>query len=268
VFELSPAGKFTLLHSLAGPPTEGAGPAGTLVLDPLGDLFGTTYTGGGANGWGSVFEYSGGEFTTLRGFAPGGALPRAGVLLEGGKLYGTTSGDDSEVSAGAVYEVGVVKPLYVFTGGADGAQPMGALIGDGKGNLYGTTSAGGNGSYGLGNGVIFKVNIITGVETVLYTFKGAPDGSAPIAGLSGDSQGNLYGTTSLGGAFGFGTVFELNTSGNLTILHNFTGGADGATPYAGVVVDGVGNIWGASSSGGSAMAPGGYGTLFVIFPAR
>jgi len=266
VFEVSAAGKFTLLHSM-GPAAEGSGPAGTLVLDPAGDLFGTTYAGGETNGWGTVFEYSAGVYTTLRGFAPGGALPRAGVLLEAGRLFGTTSGDDAESSAGAVYEVGVVEPLYVFTGGADGAQPMGGLIGDSEGNLYGTTSAGGNGSLGLGNGVIFEVNIKAGTETVLHTFTGAPDGSVPAAGLGADAQGNLYGTTSLGGAHGFGTVFKLDTSRNLTIVYDFTGGADGATPYAGVVVDHAGNIWGATSSGGSAMAPGGYGTLFVISPA-
>jgi uncharacterized repeat protein (TIGR03803 family) len=167
---------------------------------------------------------------------------------------------------GTVFEAGVETPLYTFTGGPDGGQPMGGLIGDNQGNLYGTTVAGGDGSFGLGHGVIFKLNIASGMETVLHTFTG-PDGAAPAAALAWDSQHNMYGTTTLGGANGYGTVFKLDSSGNFTTLYSFTGGSDGATPFAGVVVDAQGNIWGAASTGGSAAAPGGYGTLFVISPA-
>jgi uncharacterized repeat protein (TIGR03803 family) len=266
LFEVTPKGVFTLLHSFSNPASGGSGPAGTLVRDPKGDLFGTTYVGGPNTGRGTVFEFSGGNLTTLKNFAPGGVLPRAGLLLEGGKLYGTTTGDDNELSAGAVYEVGLAAPLYSFTGGLDGGQPLGSLIGDTQGNLYGTASAGGSASFGLGNGVIFKVNITTGAETVLHTFTG-PDGAVPAAALSVDSQGNMYGTTTLGGAHGYGTVFELDASGNFTTLYSFEGGTDGATPYAGVVVDAAGRLWGAASTGGSSAAPGGYGTLFVITPA-
>jgi len=263
VFEVSPTGTFTLLHAFINPPSHGWGPAGALVIDSAGDLFGTTYAGGSSNAWGTVFEYSAaGAFTILKSFSPGGALPRAGAYLEAGKLYGTAAGDDSEANAGAVYEVGVTNPLYDFTGGPDGGQPMGGVIGDGKGNLFGTASTGGSGPFGVGNGVVFELNIATGQETVLHTFTGVPDGSVPAAGLARDSQGNLYGTTSLGGAYGFGTVFELNTSGTLSILHSFTGGTDGANPLAGVLVDSNFNVWGAASAGGS-----GHGTLFVISPA-
>jgi uncharacterized repeat protein (TIGR03803 family) len=268
VFEQSLTGEFTLLHSFAGRPSEGIGPAGSLVLDPSGDLFGTTYNGGDTKGWGTVFEYSATVFTTLRTFDPGGALPRAGLHLQEGKLYGTTSGGYGTwygMYGGTVFEVGVSKPLYTFTGGTEGAQPMGGLIGDSQGNLYGTTAAGGQGSFGLGNGVVFKVNSASGEETVLHTFTG-PDGSTPAAGLAWDSQGNLYGTATLGGAYGHGTVFKLDSSGNFTTVHSFTGGSDGAKPYAGLAVDAKGNILGAASAGGSATAPGGYGTLFVISP--
>lgn len=270
VFELSPAGAFTLLHSFAGPPSEGNGPAGTLLFDRLGNLFGTTYAGGDTRKWGTVFEYSAtGSLTTLRVFAPGGALPRAGLHLQGGVLYGTTIGGYATwygMYGGTIFKVGVPTPLYTFTGGTDGAQPVGGLIGDSQGNLYGTASAGGDGNFGLGHGVVFKFNLASGVETVLHTFTG-PDGAAPVAGLAWDSQHNMYGTTKLGGAHGYGTVFKLDSSGNFTTLYSFTGGSDGATPYAGVVVDGQGNIRGAASTGGSAAAPGGYGTLFVITPA-
>jgi uncharacterized repeat protein (TIGR03803 family) len=277
VFELSPAGVFTLLHSFVNPPSNGWGPTGTLAINSAGDLFGTTYAGGGgiytggggqALDIGTIFEIpSGGAFTILRRFNPGGALPRAGLYLESGTFYGTSAGDDVALSGGAVFEHGVALPLYNFTGGTDGSQPLGGVIGDGLGNLYGTTSSGGSGYFGEGNGVVFELNIATKAETVLHTFTGVPDGAVPTASLAWDSLGNLYGTTSLGGTFGFGTVFELTkpaTPGGPwteVILYNFTGGADGANPFAGVLVDSNNNVWGAASAGGS-----GFGTLFIIAP--
>jgi uncharacterized repeat protein (TIGR03803 family) len=269
MFEVTPAGVFTLLHSFAGPPSQGTGPAGTLVFDTKGDLFGTTYVGGNEKGWGTVFEYSAaGVYSTGESFSPDGALPRAGLHFQSGKLYGTTYGGDTKQYGGTIYEVGKEggPALYTFTGGADGSQPLAALIGDSVGNLYGTTSAGGSGDFGEGDGVVFKYSLATGQLTVLHTFTG-PDGAIPAAALTWDLQGNLYGTTSLGGAYGYGNVFELNpTTGNFTSLHDFTGGADGGKSYSGVIVDNKGNIWGAASAGGSAAAPGGYGTLFVISP--
>lgn len=274
VFELSPAGEFTLLHTLAGAPSEGNGPAGTLVSDGLGDVFGTTYAGGNTKKWGTVFKCSTtGSFTTLKTFGSPqsiGALPRAGLHLQGGALYGTTVGGyyaGYGMYGGTIFVVGVAMPLYTFKGGTDGAQPMGGLIGDSQGNLYGTTSSGGDGSFGLGHGVVFKFNPTSGAPpTTLHTFTG-PDGATPAAGLAWDSQHNMYGTTTQGGAHGYGTVFKLDSSGNnFTTLYSFTGGADGATPYAGVVVDGQGNVRGAASTGGLVAAPGGYGTLFVISP--
>ena len=138
-------------------------------------------------------------------------------------LYGTTTGGYASfygMYGGTVFEAGVETPLYTFTGGPDGGQPMGGLIGDNQGNLYGTTVAGGDGSFGLGHGVIFKLNIASGMETVLHTFTG-PDGAAPAAALAWDSQHNMYGTTTLGGANGYGTVFKLDSSGNFTTLYSF-----------------------------------------------
>jgi uncharacterized repeat protein (TIGR03803 family) len=264
VFKIPEAGGFTLLHSFKGPPSEGAGPAGTLVMDYAGNIYGTTYVGGDTAGFGTVFEITaGGAYMTGQSFGPDGALPRAGLLLEKGALYGTTFGGPDRLYGGTVFEVGVTPPLYTFTGGTDGSQPLASVISDGLGNLYGTASDGGSRSFGAGKGVVFEVNIATGQETVLYTFMG-PDGSDPAGSLVRDTDGNLYGTTLLGGAFGHGTVFELDAKGILTTLHTFTGGADGASPFAGLVLDGSGNFWGVTSAGGSTAAPGGYGTVFEI----
>ena len=270
LFELTPSGQFTLLHAFAGrtvTPAEGIGPAGTPVFDSLGDLFGTTYVGGASKGWGTVYEYSAaGVFQSGQNFSPDGALPRAGLFFQGGKLFGTTCGCGGIAYGGTIYAVGVQKALYTFTGGADGSQPLGSLVGDGKGNLYGTTSAGGTGNFGSGYGVVFEFNLTTSQLTVLHTFTGS-DGGAPASALSWDTQGNLYGTTTLGGAYGYGTVFKLDpTSGTLTTVYSFTGGADGGTPEAGVLVTANGDIWGAASAGGSAPAPAGFGTLFIISP--
>jgi uncharacterized repeat protein (TIGR03803 family) len=266
-YELTLAGQLTLLHSFAGPPSEGFDPTGTPVFDLSGNLYGTTYYGSAPDVSGTVYEITaGGVFSTIASFSTNDGPPRAGLYYAGGQLYGTTVGSGSPNFGGTVYQVGVAAPLYTFTGGADGAQPLGEVIGDGQGNLYGTASGGGTGSFGNGNGVIFKVNIATGAETVVHTFAGT-DGAVPVAGLAQDSLGNWYGTTLVGGASNYGTVFELDTSGNFTTLYSFTGGADGASPNAGVVVDTNGNIYGVTSAGGSAAAPGGYGTVFVISPA-
>jgi uncharacterized repeat protein (TIGR03803 family) len=271
LFELTPAGTFTLLHSFAGKsvtPKEGIGPAGTPVFDPMGDLFGTTYVGGQSKGWGTVYEYSAaGVFETGQSFSPDGALPRGGLYFESGKLYGTTCGCGGIAYGGTIYQVGVQQALYTFTGGADGSQPLAGLIGDGMGNLYGTASSGGAGNFGSGYGVVFKFNLATSQLTTVHTFTGA-DGGVPASALAWDSQGNLYGTTTIGGAYGYGTVFKINSAGGaLTTLYSFTGGADGGTPYAGVLVDAKDNIWGTTSAGGSALPPGGFGTLFIISPA-
>ena len=138
--------------------------------------------------------------------------------------------------------------LYTFTGGADGAYPNG-LIQDPAGNLYGTTSNGG----ADGAGVVFKLDR-RGNETVLYSFTGGTDGGYPYAGVIEDWVGNLYGTTSSGGAAGAGVVFKLDRRGNETVLYSFTGGADGGYPYAGLIEDWAGNLYGTTCCGGTAGA--------------
>jgi uncharacterized repeat protein (TIGR03803 family) len=107
---------------------------------------------------------------------------------------------------------GKEKVLYSFTGGVDGSVPLG-IVRDPEGNLYGTTSYGGdlngcNSNPPYGCGVVFKLTP-TGTETILYSFTGGADGQRPLAGPIRDAQGNLYGTTYFGGAYGYGTVFEV-----------------------------------------------------------
>jgi uncharacterized repeat protein (TIGR03803 family) len=152
--------------------------------------------------------------------------------------------------------------LYTFTGGPDGRVPVGGVILDGAGNLYGTTSQGGNLACSLGCGTIFKLDT-AGNETVLYSFggTGAGDGEFPNATLVRDTQGNLYGTTEGGGAFGYGTVFKLTAAGAETVLHSFTGsGGDGKFPFGGVARDGQGNLYGTTNAGGLS----GGGTVFRV----
>lgn len=180
-----------------------------------------------------------------------------------GNLYGTTVGGGVS-GLGTVFKVDTTSKetvLHSFTGTVvDGAQPMTGLVLDTKGNLYGTTNSGGRGIDG-GNGVVFKVSK-AGRETVLYRFPATGAKGIRPRGVVRDAQGNLYGTTVFHGAFGWGTVFKRAPTGTLTVLYNFTGGnADGGDPYAGVVRDGQGNLYGTTSAGAI-----GYGTVFKITP--
>jgi uncharacterized repeat protein (TIGR03803 family) len=156
--------------------------------------------------------------------------------------------------------------LYSFTGKPDGANPVAGLAIDKSGNLYGTTTAGGS----KGNGTVFKLAIptVTGgewTEEVLYNFGTGTDGTTPIAEVTFDATGNLYGTTSAGGSYGYGTVFQLTPSTpswTENILHNFALGSDGGVPYAGLVLSG-GNFYGATTEGGEGGQNGG-GTIFEL----
>jgi uncharacterized repeat protein (TIGR03803 family) len=145
--------------------------------------------------------------------------------------------------------------LHSFSG-SDGATPYAGLVRDSDGNLYGTTYFGGPHV----GGTVFKLDT-SGVLTVLYSFSGLNnDGADPRAGLVGDSDGNLYGTTVAGGSYGSGTVFKLDTSHTLTVLYSFSGGGDGAQPQAGLVRDSDGNLYGTTVAGGS----NGSGTVFKL----
>jgi uncharacterized repeat protein (TIGR03803 family) len=159
--------------------------------------------------------------------------------------------------------------LYRFSGSSDGLSPTGDLTRDSAGNLYGTTPFGGSVAGFGGNGVVFKVDP-TGKETVLYTFLGGADGSAPSGGVIRDSAGNLYGTAA-GGTGGNGVVFTLDPAGNETVLHSFSGPPDGAGPNAGLIRDSAGNLYGTTMfggvTGGPICADLGCGVVFKLDPA-
>ena len=185
--------------------------------------------------------------TTRRG--QGG--PQRGRL---GALLGAALVAAVGFSSGAAAQQ--LTTLYSFAG-SDGATPHAGLIADPAGNLYGTTWGGG----ASGQGTVFQLDP-SGNLTVLYSFAGG-DGSRPGGGLIADSSGNLYGTTINGGAQDAGTVFQLTPSGALNLLYSFTGGSDGALPFAGLIADAAGNLYGTTIDGGA----GGQGTVFQLDPS-
>jgi uncharacterized repeat protein (TIGR03803 family) len=262
VYKVDTAGHSTVLHNFTGG-ADGGDPYGGVIRDAKGNLYGTT-NGGGASGAGVVFKVdTSGNETVLYSFTGGvdGGYPLAGVILDSkGNLYGTTNGGGAS-GAGVVFKVdtsGNETALYSFTGGADGGYPLAGVIRDSKGNLYGTTNGGG----ASGAGVVFKVDT-SGNETVLYSFTGGADGAGPLwVVLARDSAGNLYGTTTAGGASNAGVVFKVDTSGDETVLHSFTGGADGGSPYAGVIFGPTGKLYGTTAFGGQTNA----GVVFEIEP--
>jgi uncharacterized repeat protein (TIGR03803 family) len=261
VFKLAPNGTKTVLLSFTG--ADGSGPQAGLIMDKKGNLYGTTVFGGAHNG-GTVFEVApDGTETVLYSFKGGtdGTFPEAGLIMDRkGNLYGTTDEGGAPVDYGTVFRLapdGTETVLYEFKGGSDGAFPVAALVADSAGNLYGTTAAEGAG----GNGIVFEV-APDGAETVLLSFTGA-DGAAPQAGLIMSKKGKLYGTTLFGGANDFGTVFKFASDGTETVLYSFdsaVNGADGFEPYAGVIEDESGNLYGTTYGGG----PDGGGTVFKI----
>jgi uncharacterized repeat protein (TIGR03803 family) len=235
-----------------------------VVLDPAGNIYGTAY--GGNVGAGVVYKLdTTGHETVLSNLLPTGVVSGGVILDSAGNLYGTISPESLGFfgPGGAVYKVdplGNATALYSFTGGADGSFPNHGVIADVAGNLYGATQYGGVGVDDAGFGVVYEVDT-TGHETVLYTFTGGADGANPYAGVALDSAGNLYGTTQYGGVAagksGSGVVYKVDTTGHETVLHTFTGGADGGGPYAGVALDSAGNLYGTTyydgASGGGVV---------------
>ena len=272
-FKLAPDGKETVLYEFADG-ADGGFPYSGLVVDATGNLYGTTSSGGvascsiGSGQCGAVFKLSGhGTERALYSFTGGtnGAIPLTGLVLDiSGNAYGTTQGGgDTSCECGVVFRVdkaGRETVLHAFAGGPDGAIPSSGLIRDANGNLYGTTRSGGAYSYGT----VFEVEQ-SGAETVLYSFTDGADGAAPAGNLVFDAEGNLYGTATGGGSDNAGTVFKLDKSGNETVLHAFTGLADGAYPESGLVVDSDGILYGTAPFGGN---PNGsdFGTVFLVKP--
>jgi uncharacterized repeat protein (TIGR03803 family) len=262
----------TTIHNFTGGP-DGASPVDGLLVGANGLFYGTASAGGTA-GLGAVFQMNAkGHVKVLHGFVGGtdGASPNGGVIQDAGAtLFGTTTAGGA-AGAGTVFSVHGESEavLYSFAGGSkDGAEPQAGLAADAKGNLYGTTSAGGV----AGTGTVFelvkpKIKDGTWTEKLLYSFAGGTDGAVPVGRVAFDTAGNIFGTTSQGGTAGYGTVFELQQGANgwqETTLHEFLDGTDGGTPYAGLVADASGNFYGAATQGGA----NGGGTIFALLPAN
>jgi len=199
------------------------------LINVGGTLYGTTQDGGtgthcGGSGCGTVFSIdpiTGAEevlYSFNGGFqgGSGGGAPSAGLINVNGTLYGTTeNGGGTGCGAcgglGTVFSIkssGAETVVYRFKGGGDGEYPVAGLI-NVRGTFYGTTNeGGGTGCGGSGCGTVFSINPTTGAEKVLYSFKGGSDGKYPLAGLI-DVNGSLYGTTSGGGKYRWGTVFSI-----------------------------------------------------------
>jgi uncharacterized repeat protein (TIGR03803 family) len=269
----------TVLHSFNG--SDGEYPYAGLISDASGTFYSDT-NWGGTYGKGTVFKLTpptvaGGGWTetVVHSFAGSDGFEPVGSLISdaSGALYGVTN-------RGGISDLGTVfkltppsvaggswteQVLYTFTGGTDGAVPQAGVIFDASGALYGTTYVGG----ANGSGTVFKLTppAVGGgawIETILYSFSGS-DGATPFTTLIFDASGALYGTTLGGGAFGVGTVFQLtppSVAGGAwteTILHSFAG-SDGARPYAGLISDPYGALYGTTSAGGT----NGAGTVFKL----
>ena len=265
-----------------GTNSDGANPYAALFTGTDGNYYGTTVNGG-AGGEGTVFQLtSSGTLNTLHAFgalsmtgttmtASGtnadGANPYAGVIQgDDGNFYGATLNGGS-YGLGTIYEVstsGSFASLYSFTGGADGAAPVGNLIELSDSNFYGTTSKGGADH----DGTIYELSS-SGSFTTLYTFTGGDDGGNPKTGLISGTDGALYGTTVTDGSNGSGTVYELTSSGSFTTLYTFSAlvtnsngiqaNADGANPY-GLTTGSDGYLYGTTAAGGAS----GVGTFFEL----
>jgi len=273
VYKIDPTGAESILFSFDG--TNGAGPFAGLVLDQAGNLYGTA--GAGPNDEGVIFRVSpSGEETVLFDFPAklpiGPIQPIGGLLMgRGGNLYGaTTLGGNGNCidGCGTIYRLdtaGKAHMLHQFTGGADGFSPLGSLIADADGNLYGVAQVGGDFNCsadpfeGEGCGTVFRI-AKNGKFTVLHAFHGGTDGDIPQAGLVlNKATGNLYGATTGGNKSGNGLIFQISPKGKYKVVHQFTG-TDGSSPNGGLILDEAGNIYGTTQSGGS----NGLGTAFAM----
>jgi uncharacterized repeat protein (TIGR03803 family) len=278
VFKLDTSGHETVLHSFTASEGDGQYPFAGLIIDPAGNLYGTT-SDGGSTGLGTVFRIdASGHEAVLHSFGSSGVDCNGALYVDGrhpdgkllrdsaGNLYGTTG-------AGGIFAYGTVFEFSPSCGEtvlgdfnyANGEAPGDTTgLADSSGNLYGTTSSGG--AFGYGTVFEFMPSPLGygGTTTAIYSFKGGNDGASPIAGLIADSAGNLFGSTKAGGVFGQGTVFEVNTFGfiNAAVLHSFTGGDDGAWPL-GLIMDSEGNLYGAAHTGGIL----GFGNIFRLDPS-
>ena len=266
VYKLSNSGGTwtqTIIHAFTGG-DDGSGPGARVTVDRSGNVYGMTPTGG-TNGLGTIYKIHPNVGTwdfqvihTFTGGADGSSGSAGRMLLNHGRLYGaaTTGGT---YGSGVVFEltptpVGEwdLRTLYSFHGQPDGSFPYGALLRV-SGKFYGTTYYGGRN----GIGSVYELTPrSTGEwrERVIYSFQNGTDGNSPISNLVSDTAGNLYGTTSEGG-LGTGAIFKLSPIGGgqwtESVVHAFEGSPDGSSSYNGMVVDRLGNFYGATVHGGT-----------------
>jgi uncharacterized repeat protein (TIGR03803 family) len=262
----------TVLYRFSGG-SDGARPGGDLTFDKSGNIYGTASVGGN-NNYGVVYELtpSGGGWTETALYSPqgsgGGTNPSGGVVFDtSGNLYGVFF--SSGLGWGTVYQLSPAgsgwteQTIHRFSyTGSDGADPIGGLIIDASGNLYGTTSQG-----ETSVGTVFELNPGSGGWTfnTLWPFPLQNNSTGPVDKLLMDAAGNLYGTTFGLGVYNLGTVFKLTPSNGgwtYSSLHDFTGGSDGLFPWSSLVFDANGNIYGTTTEGGA----GNGGVVFEITP--
>jgi len=285
VFQVAPKrdGRWTetVLYSFKNDGNDGNTPMAGLVFDKTGNLYGTT-SGGGSDASGTVFQLSpngNGTWTEqiLHSFdGTDGMLPYTGALIfdKQGNSYGTTpyGGDYNTGIAFQLTKNGngtwSANVMHSFGSGLDGKTPIATLMVDRMGSLYGTTLFGGAHGSGTSGGTVFQLtaNGSGWDESVLHSFRtNGVDGRVPYAGLIFDKGGNLYGTASEGGAYNDGTVFKLTPDGKggwtERVLHAFAG-TDGQVPYASLIFDTAGNLYGTTYQGGEY----GYGVVFKLAP--
>jgi uncharacterized repeat protein (TIGR03803 family) len=270
LFAVTSRGKVVLLHNFAAT-TEGSQPNDMLAVDPQGNVYGTTQTGGKYNG-GTIYE-----FTTARALkvlhafdatVGDGAKPLQGLVRSStGALYGAAAGGAISTN-GSVFEItsaGGYITRYRFLSEGDGHCPFSSVAVDGKGNVYGTVV--GDGSGGDPNGAVWKLS--TGnVLTPLYLFKDGADGEYPDQSPIVDTEGNLYGTIITKKTKEYaGAVWKIDITGKFSIIHQFAGKADGFGPNGPLMMNTDGNLYGTTASGGFVNGSSGDGTVFQITPA-
>jgi uncharacterized repeat protein (TIGR03803 family) len=251
---------------------DGGDPASALTFDALGNLYGTSVTGG-TSACGTVFELAPGtswKEMVLHDFScyADGKNPYGGVALDahgnldGATVAGGTGGACSD-GCGVVFQVtsSGANVLHDFAGGDDGSGPGGGVVLDASGNLYGTTPDGG----AYSSGVVYRVSSRHAREEVVHTFTGGRDGGTGSLGtLLRDASGNLYGVTETGGAHSAGTVFKLakrsKNRWSFKTLYAFAGTPDCASPYGGLIADASGKLYGTTYYGGA----NGLGCVFEL----
>jgi len=262
VFKVAADGTETVLHAFGSAAGDGFWPIGYLSSDSSGNLYGMTNYGG-AFGLGSLYKIAPDGTETILYSSNGSVIPSSSIVADSeGNLYGTSHGGGNTAcgadGCGYVFKLapnGTLTVLHLFSD-SDGGNPGGALAMDASGNIYGTTQIGGAKSWGT----VYKLTP-DGAESVLYSFGVPPDASQPQFGVVMDTQGNLYGNSSDGGA-GNGAIFKVTPDGTETILFDFHERLDGSEPLGTLVVDVSGNLYGTTYLGGVKN----FGTVFKITP--